>query len=872
MTSPPPRESCGDRTQLSVICTGASRTTLSEHLLPGDARLQHVLGGTRQALNVRVLAHLLREHHGPLTHDAASDALDHLLSRQPALVRHDRRRCSDAEVADFIRTRLQTDPSLSHSRLLREFRDDGNACEQSRFAALFAADEGRTVTRAAASSAPLHHATSALPAADEHVASLHASASPRRRSSQIADISRVARDQAGDLIGYQRPEVRQHIQEIVDYLDGDEVVFPNPIILALSPDTQFTSSRGPKVSDGLACSGTIEIPLPGADEPKPGWIVDGQQRALALARTKRRDFPVPVNAFVTHSVELQRDQFLRINNTKPLPRGLVTELLPSVKSPLPPRLSMRRTPSELCDVLNRDPESPFFGLIRRPSSGPAEKKTAVIADTSIVNMLKESFGPTGCLFLYRNTSTSETDFDGVLSALYTYWHAVRETFPEAWGRRAARQPTDARRRDPLDGSTDGPDARRREPPTRRRPRDHPQGTRGDRSLLLLGERTVGGPRPEVERSAERPTSHQRTVELPPPPPRRTPGGGRVKFFFPDSQDQVDPSFDFVTERRSALRVRQRDDHYAHEALGRAPYDGVLVSKTIVDGTPTTSGRYSLPQRHRLYRVGVRRFFRLDELPGQPLLTMGDCGAFTYVRDDVPPYTVDEVIDFYDGCGFDLGLSLDHVILGYLGPDADRRGAEPPPQEWVDRQQLTLELAAEFRRRHRARRCDFDPVGVAQGWSPKSFAKAVRELQRIGYRRIALGGMVPLKTHEILECLKAVSAARKPETEFHLLGVTRCEQVSAFGAYGVTSFDSTSPFRQAFKDDRDNYYTLDGTFTAVRVPQVDGNAALKRLVQAGRVDQKRRHPRRTGLPLSPRGIRRRPHGPRRRPRGACVATN
>jgi hypothetical protein len=310
----------------------------------------------------------------------------------------------------------------------------------------------------------------------------------------------------------------------------------------------------------------------------------------------------------------------------------------------------------------------------------------------------------------------------------------------------------------------------------------------------------------------------------------------VRFFFPDSQDQVDPSFDFVTEHRSALRVRQRDDHYAHEALGRAPYDGILISKTIVDGTPTASGRYSLPQRHRLYRVGVRRFLRLDEVPGPALLTMGDCGAFTYVRDDVPPYSVDELIDFYEGCRFDLGLSLDHVILGYLGADADRRGAEPPPQEWFDRQKLTLELAAEFRRRYRARRCDFVPVGVAQGWSPKSFAKGVSELQRMGYRRIALGGMVPLKTHEILDCLKAVSVARKPETEFHLLGVTRCEQVSVFGSYGVTSFDSTSPFRQAFKDDRDNYYTLNSTFTAVRVPQVDGNAALKRLIQAGRVNQ------------------------------------
>jgi hypothetical protein len=125
--------------QLSVICTGASRTTLRNHLLPGDARLQHLLGGTRQALNVRVLAHLLHHHRGPLTRDAASETLGRLLSQQPALVRHNRRHRSDAEVASFVRTRLRTDPSLSHSGLLREFRDDGNACEQSRFAVLFAA-------------------------------------------------------------------------------------------------------------------------------------------------------------------------------------------------------------------------------------------------------------------------------------------------------------------------------------------------------------------------------------------------------------------------------------------------------------------------------------------------------------------------------------------------------------------------------------------------------------------------------------------------------------------------------------------------------------------------------------------------------------
>jgi len=256
---------------------------------------------------------------------------------------------------------------------------------------------------------------------------------------RIADISRIVRDQTGELIGYQRPEVRRHIQEIIDYLNSDEVIFPNPIILALSSGVRFTQSRGPKVSDGFAATGTLEIPLPNGEESKPGWIVDGQQRALALAQATRRDFPVPVNAFIADSVDVQRDQFLRINNTRPLPRGLVTELLPTVKTPLPPRLSLRQTPSALCDLLNRDPASPFRGLIRRASSRADDRKNAIVADASIVNMLQESLtSPAGCLFPYRNMTSGETDFDGLWTALLLYWTAVRDTFPDAWGKPATR--------------------------------------------------------------------------------------------------------------------------------------------------------------------------------------------------------------------------------------------------------------------------------------------------------------------------------------------------------------------------------------------------------------------------------------------------
>jgi DGQHR domain-containing protein len=252
---------------------------------------------------------------------------------------------------------------------------------------------------------------------------------------QVADISRVNRDDLGELIGYQRPEVRSHIQEITEYLDGEQPLFPNPIIIALPSTVRFTCSRGPNVSDGIAASGTLEIPLPPGNGQRPGWIVDGQQRAYALAAAKRRNFPVPVNAFIADSVDVQRDQFLRINNTKPLPRGLVTELLPKISTPLPPRLSVRKIPSALCDLLNSSDESPFRGLIRRPSASTVKGKNAVVTDTSLIQALQESLtSPSGCLFPYRNLSSGETDFTGIWSALVLYWDAVKDTFPNAWGK------------------------------------------------------------------------------------------------------------------------------------------------------------------------------------------------------------------------------------------------------------------------------------------------------------------------------------------------------------------------------------------------------------------------------------------------------
>jgi hypothetical protein len=128
------------------------------------------------------------------------------------------------------------------------------------------------------------------------------------------------------------------------------------------------------------------------------------------------------------------------------------------------------------------------------------------------------------------------------------------------------------------------------------------------------------------------------------------------------------------------------------------------------------------------------------------------------------------------------------------------------------------------------------MAAAHGWSAESYAESVSKLIQLGYKRIAMGGMVPLRTPDILNSLKSVKRELKKSTELHLLGVTRVNEMSLFMGYGVTSFDSTSPFFQSFKDATDNYYSGNETYMAIRIPQVDGNTSMKKIIASGKVNQ------------------------------------
>jgi hypothetical protein len=306
----------------------------------------------------------------------------------------------------------------------------------------------------------------------------------------------------------------------------------------------------------------------------------------------------------------------------------------------------------------------------------------------------------------------------------------------------------------------------------------------------------------------------------------------MKFIFADSLDTVDPGYNFLTDRNAASRHLHWDDQYPHEMMATPPYDGVLVSRAIV-GDRRSGGKYTPSQAMRFRRNGARRFLRMDTPKCRDMPIFGDCGAFAYVAEPVPPYTPADMLEFYADGGFSHGCSVDHIIFDFDREESGPAAGTPDARERYD---ITLENAATFIRLSGSLGSGFTPIGVAQGWSPSSIAESAFRLEQMGYTYLAIGGLVPLRADDIHRCLQSVRQRLSPHTRLHLLGFAKAEQIDQFVRYDIASFDSTSPLIRAFKDSKSNYY-IEGPqgleyFSAIRIPQALENPRLMRMVRTG----------------------------------------
>jgi queuine/archaeosine tRNA-ribosyltransferase len=278
---------------------------------------------------------------------------------------------------------------------------------------------------------------------------------------------------------------------------------------------------------------------------------------------------------------------------------------------------------------------------------------------------------------------------------------------------------------------------------------------------------------------------------------------RLRFFIPDWDDMVDPNFDFIGERHSAGKGNWTNQVYAHQIFSEPNYDGILISKAVIEKDRR--------KREWVTELGIHRFLRVP----QEFPIMGDCGAFSYISQDIPPYTTDEILDYYTNLGFDYGVSLDHLLFG-----------AKTPEEAKERYHLTIRNAREFITEHRRRGLQWRPIGAIQGWNPESYAAAAQEYLEMGYEYIGIGGLVRSKTEYILEIAQAVNEVVPADMNVHLFGVARTEGLEAFIKHGVSSADSASYLRKAWMDVHRGYLTDDSAYTVLRIPYVE--AVIKRL--------------------------------------------
>jgi DGQHR domain-containing protein len=247
---------------------------------------------------------------------------------------------------------------------------------------------------------------------------------------KFSSVKQARRDEEFSLVAYQRPEVKAHILEIAKYLARGDAILPNAIVISLDPQ-KINFEHYQRQGSGIGSMGELTISY--EEEIPSAWIIDGQQRTQALREAKLLNFPIFVTAFAESDENVQRQQFVNVNSSKPLPSALINELLPHLEQ-VPAKFSKKALPSAVAEILATDKNSPFFGLVKLATMNLENKTKPVVEFNSLVLAIANCAKNKNSFIRVKFESGGVKQIKEVAENLILWWKSVKVIFPNAWGK------------------------------------------------------------------------------------------------------------------------------------------------------------------------------------------------------------------------------------------------------------------------------------------------------------------------------------------------------------------------------------------------------------------------------------------------------
>jgi len=238
---------------------------------------------------------------------------------------------------------------------------------------------------------------------------------------QIADVD-VCDPARGRPDGYQRPREDSRCRQLARYIEQEDSILPNSLLLNIRPDGPRSSFHSLPTDRGF---GYLELPL----ERGAAWIVDGQHRngAFEFTSEEYQDLPLPAVFIDGFDRVREATTFFVVNskqkNVSPslkyfdLMRFADKELRRWLEGP---EGDWKVRAGQLVERLNNDEDSPWYQRINLTGARGTKRPVNLVSFITALQTVVQD--------RWFNTLPDARQVE----LLKQFWNAVRVVWPQPW--------------------------------------------------------------------------------------------------------------------------------------------------------------------------------------------------------------------------------------------------------------------------------------------------------------------------------------------------------------------------------------------------------------------------------------------------------